>query len=88
MICNSLSSSNVLFELTLHIQVNNFFSHVKMFSWVEPVLSNEDIKCLAQGTQHHAKDWIQIDDQIVMNLALYQLQCSPIVKIYTVCKHQ
>ena len=27
-----------LFELMLYSPVNNFFSHVKMFSWVEPVL--------------------------------------------------
>ena len=31
-----------LFGLRLYIPVNNFLSHVGTFSWVEPVLSNED----------------------------------------------
>ena len=49
--CGNKPHGNVLFvwvEVLRHSQL--FFSHVGTFSWVEPVLSNEDIvSCSGQG---------------------------------------
>ena len=49
-----------------------FFSHVGTFSWVEPVLSNEDeVSC--SRTQHRAPCEIQTRDLVIKSLILYQL---------------
>ena len=45
----------------LHVPVNNFFSCVGKFSWVEPVLSNGyEVSC--SRTQNHAPGDIQTRD--------------------------
>ena len=47
----SCETSQVLLAAALRPS-QQFFSHVRMFSWVEPVLSNEDeVSC--SRTQHH-----------------------------------
>ena len=55
----------------LHIS-QHFFSHVGTFSWVEPVLSNEDeVSC--SMTQHRAPGEIRTRDLAIKSPALYQL---------------
>ena len=47
-----------------------FFSHVGMFSWVEPVLSNGDeVSC--SRTQHLASGEIRTRDLAIKSAALY-----------------
>ena len=48
------------------------FSHFGTFSWVEPVLSNED-KVSCSRTQHRASGEIRTHDLVIKSAALYQL---------------
>ena len=49
-----------------------FFSHARTFSWVEPVLSNEDAGSCSR-TQNCAPGEIGNRDLVIKSLALYQL---------------
>ena len=67
----------VAFRLSQH-----FFSHVGSFSWVEPVLSNEnDVSC--SRTQHRAPGEIRTRNLTIKSPALYQLSqwCSQSMSI-------
>ena len=49
-----------------------FFSHIGMFSWVEPVLSNKnEMSC--SRTQHRTPGEIRIRDLAIKSPTLYQL---------------
>ena len=60
-----------------------FFSHIGTFSWIEPVLSNEDeVSC--SRTQYYTTGEIQTQDLAIKSLALYQLsqRCSTNEKMF------
>ena len=55
-----------------------FFSHVAMFSWVEPVLSNKDeVSC--SRTQHCAPGEIRTRDLAIISPVLYQLSHNTVL---------
>ena len=49
-----------------------FFSRFGTFSWVEPILSNED-KASCSRTQHRTSGEIRTHDLAIKSAALYQL---------------
>lgn len=71
------------FGLRLFDTVNNFFSHISMFSWVEPVLSYEDEVSVSR-TKHGTPGRFRTCDHVIKSLTLYQVSylCSPKIKAF------
>ena len=64
--------NNCLFVWVEALRPSQLFSHVETFSWVEPVLRNEDeVSC--SWTPHRAPNEIQTSDLAIKCPALYQM---------------
>ena len=74
--CMKLFMNNVFVWVAALGPSQQFVTHVGMFSWVEPVLSNED-EVSSSRTQHPASGEIQTRDLAFKSLVLYQANCGP-----------